>query len=188
MRESELFTIADDENTRLINTITPLTWTRLVPTLPRWNVRDLVTHLADTNRWVGDMLNGRRIVDVSHQFAEDPLDDNPLGNWAEASDSARAAIDGLIDSNRIVHLSYAEVSAREYLRRIIIEFVIHHYDLALALGASVKLPISLSTAAFEWFGPQAEEWRSRGCIGSAVESTPTATRYAQLMNLAGRET
>ena len=188
MRVPDLFVSADQLMTSLVSQVTETQWDGRVPTTPKWSVVELVAHGVDENRWVGDMLAGRRIADVKDQYATDPIDAaDPLTSWNEASESAQAAVLALADLDRTVHLSFGDTTAEEYLQQMVIDRLIHSWDLARAIDAPTDLPVPLVEAAWTWFEPQAESWRSAGMLGAAIAVPDNADTQSKLLALSGRD-
>ncbi len=104
-----------------------------------WDVRALVAHLVDEARWVPYLLDGGTPADAGDRFGSDPLGDDPVGAWREASAAAAAAVhaDGALD--RTVSLTAGEVVGRDYLWDLICDLAVHAWDLARAIGADERL-------------------------------------------------
>jgi uncharacterized protein (TIGR03086 family) len=79
-----------------------------------WDVRVLVNHVVGENRWIPPLLGGSTVADVGDALDGDLLGDDPVSAWhastVAALDDARAtALD------RVVHLSFGDMPAEEYL-------------------------------------------------------------------------
>src|SRR5215210_3396819 len=106
---------------------------------PDWDVRALVAHLVDEQRWAPYLLGGGTVADAGDRFAGDPLGDDPKGAWSAASAAALDAFsaDGGLD--RPVRLSYGEVSARDYIWEMTVDATVHAWDLARGIGVDDRL-------------------------------------------------
>jgi uncharacterized protein (TIGR03086 family) len=104
-----------------------------------WDVRTLVAHLTDEQRWVPYLLNGGAVSDAGDRFAGDPLGDDPRGAWASAAAAARDAFhaEGALDHT--VSLSYGVVSARDYIWEMTVDAAVHAWDLARGTGGDEHL-------------------------------------------------
>ncbi|HEX6920044.1 MAG TPA: TIGR03086 family metal-binding protein, partial [Actinomycetes bacterium] len=80
-----------------------------------WDVRALVAHVVDEQRWAPYILAGGTVAEAGDRFSGDPLGDDPKAAWKAASSAAQEAFhaEGALD--RSVSLSYGEVAARDYL-------------------------------------------------------------------------
>lgn len=152
-----------------------------------WTVRDLVRHGLEAELWVPDVLSGRTIEEVGDKYEGDILGANPKTSWVIAADKAGRALDGLVHLDATVHLSSGDYPARTYLQQQLIDLTIHAWDLAHAIGADEALDADLVKAAFEWFEPQAEEWREKGLLGPAIPVAPDADMQTKLLGLSGRK-
>ncbi|HWN32635.1 MAG TPA: hypothetical protein VNP03_07815 [Pseudonocardia sp.] len=155
--------------------------------------RDVVTAHARDNQWVGHTLAGGTIEDGKPLFPEQPLADlepaKLLAGWREISERARVAALALDDPDRPVHLSFGahgDFSARDYLQQIITYRALQAWDLAGALDLADPLSDELVTGLAEMLAPVAEQWRTWGVFGPAVETPTDATPRQRLLALTGR--
>src|SRR5919202_861884 len=74
-----------------------------------WNVRVLVGHLVNEERWAPPLLAGSTIEEVGDRFQGDLLGDDPLAAWEEAAAEALAAARPDV-LGRIVHVSFGEIT------------------------------------------------------------------------------
>ena len=151
-----------------------------------WSVRDLLSHLVYEEVWVPDVLTGRCPADVGDAHEGDLLGEYPKAAWKEAAAKAAVALDELESLDKTVHLSYGDVAAHEYLQQCFIDRVIHGWDLARATGQADEIDEDLVELAYDWFLPQAEEWRAAGLLGPAIELPENASTMDMLLALSGR--
>lgn len=186
MSETEAFVQANQLFTTYVAQITDGQWDKPTPNA-EWSIRDLVAHVADENRWVPELLAGKYIKDVGDKLAGDPLGENPVQSWKQVAEAAESAAQNQSDPDQTVHLSYGDMPAREYLKHIVIDHVIHSWDLARAIGADETLDEKLVQTAYEWLEPQAEIWRNAGAFGPAQPTSPDASLQTKLIALSGRQ-
>jgi uncharacterized protein (TIGR03086 family) len=155
---------------------------------PDWTVRDLVQHLVYEEVWTPDILSGKTVEEVGGKYDGDLLGDNPKIAWMEAATKSAVALDNLQSFDQSVHLSFGDVSAGEYLQQCFIDRIIHGWDLAKATGQAEELDPRLVDLAFDWFAPQAEEWRAAGLLGPAIDVPEDASLQTKLLALSGRQT
>jgi uncharacterized protein (TIGR03086 family) len=155
--------------------------------LPGWDVRELVNHLVNEERWTPPLLGGATIEEVGDRFDGDQLGDDPEAAWAAAASGSIAAVaeDGALDST--VHVSFGDISGREYVSQLTCDHLIHGWDLARAIGLDEQLDPELVDFAYDFLGPQVDGWRSAGVFGPAVEVPAGASRQDQLLGLTGRQ-
>ena len=186
MREIEAFVRSNQLFSAFVGQIIDSQWASPTPDA-EWTVRDLVAHVADENRWIPDMVAGKRIKDVGDKFAADPLGDDPKADWEKTAKLAETAVNKLTDLGHPVHLSYADTTIAQYLRHMVIDHTVHAWDLARAIGADEALDEKLVQLSYEWLEPEAENWRAGGAFGPAIPVSPDASLQTKLLALSGRQ-
>jgi uncharacterized protein (TIGR03086 family) len=151
-----------------------------------WNVRELVNHLVNEDRWTPPMLAGRTIAEVGDQFDGDLLGTDPLAAVHDATREAVRSAAELGPAGGTVHLSYGDEDMAEYLHQLAADHLIHAWDLAAAVGGDTKLDAELVAAVAEWFASREQLYRSAGVIGPAVAVT-TDDPVARLIAAFGRD-
>jgi uncharacterized protein (TIGR03086 family) len=128
-----------------------------------WDVRTLVNHVVNEERWVKPLVEGKTIEEVGSSLDGDLLGDDPAGAAAAAGSEAVVAFDE--GETEIVHLSFGDTPVGEYAMQMVADHLIHSWDLAAATGQNRLLDPELVNAVAEWFAPQEELWRQAGAIG-----------------------
>jgi uncharacterized protein (TIGR03086 family) len=149
-----------------------------------WDVRALVAHVVDEQLWTPPLMAGRTIEEVGDSIPSDPLGDDPLGAWRQASEAGLAAVDE-VDLGTTVHLSFGDVPAEEYLSQLFADHLIHAWDLARATGQDERLDPALVEACAAWFAEREELYRQGGVIADRVEVEGDA--QARLLGRFGRD-
>lgn len=179
-----LFTDATDAFGARLRAVTAEQWAAPTPD-DDWDVRALVNHVAGEVLWLPPMLAGKTIAEVGDRFDGDLLGDNPLATWnagvAEAVHAAEA-----VDSATIVHLSYGDRTAAEYLHEVGADVLVHTWDLARAIGADEQLPSDRVEEVAAWFADVEDLWRGAGVIGPRPSVRPEADAQTRLLAAFGR--
>jgi len=152
-----------------------------------WDVRALVNHVLNENLWAPPLLEGQTIAEVGDRFDGDQLGDDPVAAWAAAAAASVAAVRSEGALERTVHVSFGDISGREYVSQMFGDHVIHGWDLARAIGADDTIEPDFVDFAFEFLAPQVDGWRSAGVFGPAVDAGAGADRQAALLALTGRD-
>jgi uncharacterized protein (TIGR03086 family) len=152
-----------------------------------WDVRALANHVLLEDLWAPPLFEGRTIAEVGDRFDGDQLGDDPAATWERASEAAVEVVheDGALE--RVVHVSFGDISGREYLSQLVCDHVIHAWDLARAIGADERLDPKLVDFAAGFLTPQIEGWRSSGVFGPPVAVPPGADPQVALLCLTGRQ-
>lgn len=152
-----------------------------------WDVRALVNHVLGENLWAPPLLEGKTIAEVGDRFDGDQLGDDPAAAWAEAAAASVASVsqDGVLE--RTVHVSFGDISAREYVSQLVSDHLIHGWDLARALGDDAPLDPELVDFVYDFLGPQVDAWRGAGVFAARVDVPSGADRQSELLAATGRD-
>lgn len=166
--------------------VPPGRWPAVTPCAD-WDVRALVNHVVGEDRWVPPLVEGRTIADVG-----DALDGDLLGGApAEAASSAvAAAVAALSEPEalaRTVHLSFGDLSAEDYAWQVLVDHVVHTWDLLAATGQDRTLDPDLVDAAVGWWADWAEPYRGAGAVGPPVPVPDSAPKQDRLLGSFGRD-
>ncbi len=168
---------AIDSVDAVIGSIGPDQWSLATP-CSEWDVRALVNHLASEALWTPPLLDGRTIAEVGSRLDGDLLGADPIGSWTAAKGAADAAAQALESGEQVVHLSFGDFPAAEYLAQLSADYLIHGWDLAVTLGLDDRLDADLVASVGAWFGPMAAAYRDAGVV-AAADSDPQTTLLAE---------
>lgn len=185
MQPNQLYIRSLTEFDQLVKTIAANQWSLPTPDT-EWNVRDLVNHVTGEDLWCLELLAGKTIAEVGDRFDGDVLGQEPHQTWGEIAPAVKAAAQEA-DLNRVVHLSFGDVAASEYLNQMFSDHLVHSWDLAHALGQKFEPDQDLVEACYNFLLPQAEEWSRAGSFGPAVTVTANADSLTRLLALTGRK-
>lgn len=149
---------------------------------PGWDVRALVNHLVNEERWTPPLLGGATIAEVGDRFDGDLLGPDPLATYDEAAATALAAVlaEGTVEG--VAHLSFGDRPAREYVLQLSADHLVHAWDLARALGTDEALDADVVEVLLGWYVEETEALYHRiGVIGPRVQ-----TGYGGQAELLGR--
>jgi len=166
--------------------VRPEQWSAPTPCTD-WDVRELVNHIVNEERWMPPLFGGATIAEVGDRFDGDLLGDDPVGNAADAAREADAAVASPGALERIVHLSFGDFPAPEYLGQLLVDHLIHSWDLAAAIGADRGLDPAVVSEVTAWFGPREEVYRQMGAIGPRVDVPSSASEQDRLIGAFGRD-
>jgi uncharacterized protein (TIGR03086 family) len=158
-----------------------------IPTaLPGWDVRRLVQHVVEEERWAPPLLAGQTVEQVGARFEGDLLGADPVAACTSAAAEAEAAITEAGALDRTVHLSFGDHPGAEYAMQLAADHLVHAVDLARALGIDDTVDAAAAAAIEDWFGPREAMYRSAGVIGPRVEVPAGAGPAARLLGMMGR--
>src|SRR5688500_10596826 len=103
-------------------------WTAPTP-CAGWDIRMLVHHVVEEQRWAPPLLAGATIAEVGDRFAGDLLGADPVATLDEARHDALAAAQSPGALDRTVHLSFGDVAGSEYVMQLAADHLVHAWDL-----------------------------------------------------------
>jgi uncharacterized protein (TIGR03086 family) len=153
---------------------------------PDWTVRTAMNVYAYENACVPDVLAGKPKLPTNDEFEDDLLGDEPQASYRLLSNAANLAARALDDPERIVHISYGDFPAHQYLRDITIQRAFSAYDLAKFVGALTVLPDDLVQGLWDSLVPIVEYLRAAGVFGPEIPVPADAPLHDRLLGLTGR--
>jgi uncharacterized protein (TIGR03086 family) len=194
MQEPEVFLLAEAAMQQVVDQIGDEQWEMVMPptfatTVDRpLTLHEVINYHAYDDAWVPDMLAGLTMDEAGKEkFQGDLLGDDPKGNFNRFAELASAAARELDDLERVVHTSFGDFSAREYLWQINSFRGLRAHDLAEVIGVDSTLPDDLVQGLWDEIAPHAEEWRSIGVYGPRVDVAEDAPLQDRLLGLTGRQ-
>jgi uncharacterized protein (TIGR03086 family) len=191
VNEKDVFILADQSLKDVVDQIRDDQWDTAVPAdmtrKPGTTLRETINYHAYDDAWVPDVLAGRTIEEVGDKYAGDLLGDHPKLNFAAIVETAVLAVRGFDDLDRMVHLTYGDFSARDYLRHITSFRGLRVHDIAKFIGAGTTMPPDLVQGLWDEIAPEAEAWRAMGVFGPAVDVPEDAPLQDRLLGLTGRQ-
>ena len=195
LSEPEVFVLADHALNDVVAQIRDDQWAMEMPptfatrrTDRRLTLREIVNYHAYDDSWVPDMLAGKTMAEAGvDKFKGDLLGEQPKLRFAEIVAKACAAVTGLDDLDRTVHLSFGEFPARAYLWQTNMFRGLRAHDIAKVIGIHFELPEALVQGIWDEISPHAEEWRAIGVFPAAVPVPDDAPLLDRLLGLTGRD-
>jgi hypothetical protein len=149
------------------------------------SLRHIVNYHAYDSAWVPDVVAGKTMAEVGDVYEHVKTD--ATCDYRAYSESAIGAARALVDPDRVVHLSYGDFPAREYLKHTTSFRGFRAYDIARWIGVSTQLPPELVRGMWDELVPDMEEWRKLGVYGPAVAVPDDAPLQDRLIGLSGRD-
>jgi uncharacterized protein (TIGR03086 family) len=195
MNEADVFVLADQALNRVVAQIRDEQWDEPVPaefkrrdTDETPTLRQVVNYHAYDDSWVPDMLAGRTMDEVgSDRHRGDLLGDDPGASFAAIVERACAAARELTDLDRVVHTSFGDFPAREYLWQVNSFRGLRAHDIARVIGVEPALPDDLVRGLWDELTPHIEEWRKIGIFPAAVPVPDDAPLEDRLLGMTGRQ-
>lgn len=195
MDERDVFVLAEQALLKIVKQIRDDQWG---VALPAWfqhagkqhdvTLRQIIAYHAYDDSWVPDMLAGKTMDEAGKtKFDGDLLGESPKDSFSAIVDKACTAASELDDFDRVVHTSFGDYTAREYLWQITSFRGLRAHDIAKLIGADTKLSTSLVQGLWDEISPHAEEWRAIGVYPAPVSVPADASLQDRLLGITGRE-
>jgi uncharacterized protein (TIGR03086 family) len=180
----ELHATAEGECNARVHAIRDDQWTNPTP-CTEWDVRTLLNHLVYEQLWAPELLRGATVEEIGDRFDGDVLGDDPFKSWSTA---ARAAHDEVakVDMNRMIHVSWGQIPASEYVDQLILDLAVHGWDVAKGIGYDDTIDPGVVDAVLSEVERDAEMLRASGVFGTPVPVAADADPQTRLLALLGR--
>jgi uncharacterized protein (TIGR03086 family) len=172
--------------TRRVNAVRTDQWDAPTP-CALWDVRTLVNHIVSEQRWSVPLFAGQTIAEVGDRFDGDLLGADPVANAAEAATQTVAAASAPGAMERVVHLSFGDTPATEYVHQLFADHLVHGWDLAVATGTDRSMDPAAVRACLDWFVEREQLYRASGVIGESVIVPAGASDQDRLLAAFGRD-
>jgi uncharacterized protein (TIGR03086 family) len=182
----DLYARSVDEFLEAVSRVPDDAWAGPTPCTD-WDVRALVNHVVGEDRWVVPLLDGRSIAEVGDTLDGDLLGAAPREAAVAAGKSASAAFAEPGATERTVHLSFGDFAGAEYAWQVLVDHVVHTWDLLAAIGADRSLDLGLVEASAGWWSGWEEGYRGAGAVGPRVEVPAGAPGQDLLLGSFGRD-
>ncbi len=189
MTSQELFILADKTLVNVIEQIKDDQWDKKVPsyiTDKASTLREVVNYHLYDEIWVPDVLAGKTIEQVGSKYDGNLLGKDPIKRFKAIAHETQMIVGVFNEPNKIVHLSYGDWPAKDYLLHISSFRALRAYDIAKFIGASTTLPAELAEELYKLISPQAEDWRKMGVFGPEVKVADSADVQTKLLGMTGR--
>jgi uncharacterized protein (TIGR03086 family) len=195
LTEPAVFVLADRALEAVVAQISDEQWEMPMPvtfairqTTDVPNLRQVINYHAYDDAWVPDMLAGRTMEEAgADTFDGDLLGKDAVASFAAIVEKSCAAAAEVRDLDQIAHLSFGDYSIREYLWQINFFRGVRAYEIAGIIGCDPTLPPELVQGLWDEVSPNAEEWRTIGVFGPAIEVPGDAPLMDRLLGLTGRD-
>jgi uncharacterized protein (TIGR03086 family) len=155
----------------------------------QWTVADLVWHLTDEHRWAGPLLAGlgmdaaRAVVAGLGSAAGDAAARVREWDLAAATSAEAFRADGALTGSVVITRGQAPVA--EYLEEMVLDLIVHAWDLGTAIGYPEPLPADAVEAIYPLAQAVVDRTPS-GMFDAPVRVSTDAPVIDRLVALTGR--
>lgn len=152
-----------------------------------WDVHQLVNHVVNEARWVAPLLAGKTIEDVGDSLDGDLLGEDAHGAWKHAREEQLDAIEALDSLDQDVHVSWGQIPAHEYMNQVLMDHLVHAWDVARAVGADERLDPEVVEHCYAGAKAVEEMIRGSDAYGDQVPVPEGADTQTKLLAMLGRK-
>ncbi len=191
MDVKKLFVATNQALTDAVKQITPEQFELEVPAHMRYRdgqvLKTTINILAYENLCVPKVLHGETGLATNTEFDEDLLKDDPMANYEKLSDAANEAARAQTDMKQVVHISYGDFPASDYLSDISLQRSTAAYDIGALTGVDVSLPEDVVKGLWDIAAPNADYLREAGVFPPEIRIKDDASSEDKLLGLIGRQ-
>ncbi|MEI4272064.1 TIGR03086 family metal-binding protein [Klenkia sp. LSe6-5] len=187
VRLLELFQRAQAQVTDAVDAVEPHRWE--APAVPGWTVADLVAHLVAGQLHEPLLVDDGPVPAAMPTGTEDLLAGDPLGSWEAAADGALTVWAVPRDLDAPVRSSAGDgepVPAGVHLMDLVVELLVHAWDVARATGVAPSTDADLVAAAWAHARTRPAPAGSPARWGPALPVPADADPWVQLLAARGR--
>ncbi len=186
MTEQEVFVLSEQYLKSVIDQIQDDKWQltvdkRVSAYRPDITLRALVNYHAYDDSWVADTLAGKTIDEVGDTYRGDLLGDNPKQAYDDINTKSQETVRNFTDLDKIVHLTYGDFPAREYLKHTATYRGFQGWAIARFLGIDDTMPVELVEGLSAVIMPSMNDWRAMGVFAPEIAVPPGADRQTELL-------
>jgi uncharacterized protein (TIGR03086 family) len=185
MTPADLYIRAMDGTRAYLDAVRPEQWLDPTP-CTEWNVRQIANHIIGENLWAAELLEGKTIEQVGDRLDGDLAGDDPAHAYAASVRAAATACAAPGAMEATCHLSFGEYSGAEYVSQLLLDTVIHGWDVAKATGQDTRLDPDLVAACHPIAQELTAQFRSAGVFGENLSVGQNADPQTELLALLGR--
>lgn len=192
MNIRELFIASNETEQKVVEHIADDQWELMMPekiTRRPMSILEVVRYHIWDSAWIPDGLAGKTLQEVGNSYDHllELTSKELKRNFATYTQYAIDAVRALIDQDRIVHLSYGDFPAKEYLQHNVSVRAFWSYDIAKVIGVDTTMPDDFVQALLDEFSPVVERYRKMGLFPPEVKVASDASSQAKLLAMVGRE-
>jgi hypothetical protein len=184
-----LFITANTELLQSIQQIKADQWDLILPSGASFKpttLQQAVRYHTYDDAWVPDILAGKTIEAVGDQYDYLLTGEDVAADYARFNLQAREAVSKFAALADMVHLSYGDFTAREYLQHIVSFRAFRCYDIAKIIGINTTMNERFVAALLAEYSPVIESYRQMGVFPPALEVSDHASPQVKLLAMVGR--
>lgn len=187
MTTGDLYVKAMSATSAYLDSVRAEQWRNATP-CSEWNVRDIANHIIGENLWAAELLPGKSIEEVGNRLDGDLAGGDPAAAYRASVQAATLACTAPGSMEATCHLSFGDYSGADYAGQLLLDTVVHGWDIARATGQDTRPDDELVTACLPIAEEMTAQFRSAGVFGENLPVSPDADAQTRLLAIMGRRT
>ena len=151
-----------------------------------WNVEQLLKHLYYELNWIKEVVSGKTLAEVGSKYYQLVIDEFIVKNWEKEALRALEAVNRA-DMNSMVHLSYGDHKADQYIKQVSGELVIHAWDLSIGINKQLLIDQHIVAQLYSLAKPRANMMSASGLFNPVLPTTEDDDLQTKLLAIYGRK-
>jgi uncharacterized protein (TIGR03086 family) len=151
-----------------------------------WDLKQVANHIIGENLWAAELFPGKTIAEVGNRLDGDLAGDDPAAAYAASVDAASAAVSAPGAMEATCHLSFGDYSGSDYAAQLLLDTLIHGWDIAKGSGQDTRLDQDLVQACLPIATELSTQFRSAGVFGEDLPVAADADAQTRLLAMLGR--
>ncbi|HKE93556.1 MAG TPA: TIGR03086 family metal-binding protein [Povalibacter sp.] len=151
-----------------------------------WDLKQVANHIIGENLWAAELFQGKTIAEVGTRLDGDLAGDDPAAAYAASVTAASDAVSkpGAMEST--CHLSFGDYSGSDYAEQLLLDTLVHGWDIARASGQDTRLDQDLVAACLPFAREMTTQYRTSGVFGEDLPVAADADAQTRLLATMGR--
>jgi uncharacterized protein (TIGR03086 family) len=181
----ELYVKAMGATRAYLDGVTPGQWHDPTP-CTEWDLKQVANHIIGENLWAAELFRGRTIAEVGNRLDGDLAGNNPAAAYATSVGAASEAVTAPAAMETTCHLSFGDYSGSDYAAQLLLDTLVHGWDIARASGQDTRLDQDLVAACMPIAKELTTQFRAAGVFGEDLPVAADADAQTRLLAMMGR--
>ncbi|HEY1296083.1 MAG TPA: TIGR03086 family metal-binding protein [Chloroflexota bacterium] len=151
-----------------------------------WDLKQVTNHIVGENLWAAELFEGKTIAEVGDRLDGDLAGDDPAAAYAASVNAASNAVGAPGAMETTCHLSFGDYSGSDYAAQLMLDTVVHGWDIARASGQDTRLDAELVAACLPLATELTTQFRTSGVFGEDLPVAADADAQTRLLAMMGR--
>jgi uncharacterized protein (TIGR03086 family) len=152
-----------------------------------WDLKQVTNHIIGENLWAAELFQARTIAEVGNRLDGDVAGDDPAAAYTRSVQAASQAVSAPGAMDATCHLSFGDYSGSDYAAQLLLDTLVHGWDIARASDQDTRLDQDLVAACLPIARELTAQFRAAGVFGEDLPVAPDADAQVRLLAMLGRQ-